>query len=209
MLIDDLRILVSATETEYTAAGQTWWTDTQLQDVLDHHRVWAAAAPVHLVGEPVIGGSGTVQYVTGQLGVSGWVEPGLTDDGSTTDWKMMSAAGVIANGAVTLSSDGMVSFEEDQGQVQLEFHGWVYDLNAAAAECLAMWASHVKTAYDFRTDDQQFDRSQAYEQITARAREFLRSTAPKMARLVVGDDLPVPQHRGPVTANMRRTHGWS
>lgn len=206
-LVTTLRSLVSATTTEYTAAGDTWWTDAQLTERLDRRRFYIAGGELEWIPEPVIGGGGSAQYTRGVLNVPGAIEPQATTGGTAADWTMMTASGVVPAGTVTVYHDGHATFDTDQAGLGLEFYGFCYDLHAAAADCLDEWASHLKTAYDFKTDDQQFDRSQAHDMVTARAREMRRQGAPRAAVLTVPDDNPSRPRLGPMTANMRRKYG--
>lgn len=207
-LVTTLRDLIAATTTEYTVGSTAYWTDAQLYERLDRNRTYITGGAVDWIPEPVVAGGGSVQFKRAAVNVPGMIEPAAATGGTAADWSVMTSGGVVPSGTVTVSSDGHVEFTADQtGGPAFEFYGFCYDMNAAAADVLDAWASHVKTAYDFKTDDQQFDRSQAYEMLTGRARELRRSSAPRVAQLNVVDDNPAIRRTGAMTANQRRTLG--
>lgn len=206
-LTSQVRAMVSAGTAEYTAAGSTWWTDAQILDRIDQHRVYISSGEMEWIIEPVLGGGGSFQYKRGKLNVPGMIEPYAATGGTAPDWTIMTAIGVVPSGTVTIKNDGHVTFSANQPSVQLAFYGMCYDLYAAAADCLDEWASHLKTGYDFQTDQQNFNRSQAYEQVSDRAREMRRSQAPSAAMLNVYEDAPGRRRAGAMTANQRRTWG--
>ena len=207
-LVTTLRDLIAATTTEYTVGSTSYWTDAQLYERLDRNRTYVTAGQIDWIPEPVLAGGGSLQYLRAAVRVNGMIEPAAATGGTAADWSVMTSAGVVPSGTVTVSSDGFTEFSTTQtGAPPFEFYGFAYDLTAAAADVLDAWASHVKTAYDFKTDDQQFDRSQAYEMLTGRARELRRSSAPRVAQLNVVDDNPAIRRTGAMTANQRRTLG--
>lgn len=207
-LVNDIRRLISAGTAEYSAGGTVWWSDAQLQDVLENHRAYVTGVPLQWAPEPVVGGAGTLGYYRARVDLPGVIEPASTAAGTAAYWKCMTPGGNVPSGTVTFAADGWATFSSDQRALQsLEYYGWIYDLFAAAAECLDTWASHVKTAYDFKTDDQAFNRSQVAAQLAARAEEMRRQKAPNLSQITVTDDVPGNWSGGGHSALWWRTHG--
>lgn len=206
-LVDEVRQLVGAGTAQYTANGTTYWTDAQLQQRLDARRSYVSGAPLEMVAEPVTGGSGAVQFKRARVCVPGRVAAGTTTAGTAASWTLQSAAGVVPSGTAVVEQDGWVTFTTDQAGAALEFYGWTYDVYGAAADAVSAWASAVKTAYDFKTDDQEFNRSKMVKQLRERAQDLYRLAAPAAAVINVPEDRGARRRTGAMTANMRRTWG--
>ena len=206
-LVQQLRDLVAAGASEYSVGGVEYWTDVQLLNRIQGNRTYISGGEIDWIMEPAIGGGGSFVYKRGKLNVPGLIEASQATGGTAPDWTMMTAYGVVPSGTVTIQNDGHVTFSANQSSVQLAFYGFCYDLYAAAADVLDAWASHLMTGYDFQTDQQNFNRSQAYEQVSDRAREMRRSQAPSSAILNVYEDAPGFRRQGAMTANQRRTWG--
>lgn len=207
-LVTTLRDLIAATTTQYTVGSTAYWTDAQLYERLDRNRTYITGGQIDWIPEPVVSGGGSVQYTRALVNVNGMIEPAAATGGTALDWSVMTSSGVVPSGTVTISGDGFTEFSASQGGAPaFEFYGFAYDLTGAAADVLDAWASHLKTAYDFKTDDQEFDRSQQFQMVSERAREMRRSVAPRVAQIVVPDDNPSVRRTGAMTANQRRTLG--
>lgn len=68
--------------------------------------------------------------------------------------------------------------------------GKVYDLNAASADLLEMWAATLTCAYDFSSDGQSFRRSQMSDMKMKLAQSYRRKAKPRLARMVRDDVSP-------------------
>ena len=138
-------------------AGDTAvFTDAQVQDVLDRHRIDVVHEP--LAPDEDWTGSGVTQW---KVYRSRWRHFEATDGGSAI---FVVEDGIGDNrGTATWTADyqrGMVTFAADQGGTALYLSGRSYDPHGAAAELLEGWAAKVAVDYDFQADGQRFDRSQ-------------------------------------------------
>lgn len=68
--------------------------------------------------------------------------------------------------------------------------GKVYDLNAAAADLLEMWAASLTCAYDFSSDGQSFRRSQMLQAKLTLAQTYRRKAKPRIAKMLRRDVNP-------------------
>lgn len=186
-LIATLRRLTGAGPTEYRIGADTYWTDEQLQDVIDA-RVSARLiqAQVELIGS--IDDEGRTVFVNGRVRF-----PGTLDTATAT---VVDTGGQAISGA-TIHDDGRVEFAADQVSTTPLLSGLAYDLYGAGADVLTSWASAVKGGVDIAEDGQSFKRSQGHQQISAQA-------AALRAKAVVGTvSLSRSDLRG------RRRHGGS
>lgn len=170
-LVEDLRRLVGAGSAQYTAAGSSWWTDAQLQAALDDRRRLYQRGLIDFYTD-VVAPSGSAAYTRGVIGVQGKLEPGTAAGGTANNvGTIVDSQGSTITGW-TIHDDGHVIFTANQGGSARYFNGYAYDLYAAAADVLEAWASTVKTRFDFSTDDQSFDRSQAHKMLLEQAHEY-------------------------------------
>lgn len=204
-LVDQVRQLVGAGTAEYTIGATSYWTDTQLQAVLDQRRFYHHGDELDFQPQPTVGGGGASEYKRAQINAPGLVEPG-TVTGST----LMTTGGGTPGGTVTVTTDGVVTFTADQGGTAYGFYGYTYDVYAAAADVLEQWAAVVKLQYDFTTDDQSFKRSQKQQQMLELADEYRRKQLPASVLMASTDVLP-GQSAPPdalVTRLRQKKYGW-
>mgnify|MGYP007071609909 CR=1 FL=1 len=168
-LIDDLRQMVAASETE--------WSNTQLDQVLDGNRSLINFQPIEWHPTRTTDGA---EYKRGSVNVGLALTPG------TAGGTVQTAAGSAVTGW-TLSRDGWIEFASDQGGGDLRFTGWAYDLNAAAAEVCDAWAARLKGMVDVTSDDQSLKLSQKVENLKSLARDFRAKAPIKQGALTRGD----------------------
>jgi hypothetical protein len=164
-----------------TGAGTADWSDDQVQDVLDRHRL-------DLVREPLAAdeeyAGGTLTWKTYR---SGWGHLEQTN-GGTAVFVVADSLG-NARGTATWTADyqrGVVTFAADQRGTALYLTGRSYDVHAASAELLEAWASAVALDFDFATDGQSFRRSQKAEALRAQARLMRQRTGMRRTRIGTG-----------------------
>lgn len=168
-LTDELRRMVGAGTNDYTVGATAYWTDEQLQELLDanglsHHRVRVLL---------LRNADGTITM--GQVDVPGVLEAGA-EQGTITDTEGVELAGW------SIDRNGLITFPAPLASTRVEWSGSSFDLNAAAADVLDAWASAVKTAMDFtwsgagESVNGSFSRSQVADRLAGRAAEFRART---------------------------------
>lgn len=143
----------------------TVFSDAEVQDVLDRHRMDVVHEP--LAPDEDWAGAGAVRWTVYR---SRWRHFEATDGGSAV---FVVEDGIGDNlGTAAWSADyqrGMVTFAADQGGTALYLTGRSYDPHGAAAELLEEWAAKVAVDFDFQADGQRFDRSQKAESLREQA----------------------------------------
>jgi len=183
-----LRRLGAAGTVDYTLAGETWWSDEQLQIVLDRRSM--DVRDEHLTAAREVDASGTAVWFDyeSQYGVF------ETTDGGTAIFLLRDSTGTRA-GAADWTADydnGRVTFAETTGGTAYYLTGRSFDLNAAAADLWDTKAAHVSDRFDFAADGAQFKVSQMVEQYGRQARIY-RSRARANVRAFVRADLDLSE----------------
>lgn len=166
-LILTLRGLTSAGSAEYTVNGSAYWTDQQIQDVLDRH--------VRVVRDEELTG-----FESQVNGSSVWYDYQSryrffeTSSGGTARFIVKDVSG-SAIGTASYSVDyprGMVTFSADTGGLSYLLDGYSFDLNAAAADVWQQKAAHYVTAYDIGTDNHNLRRSQIIDNCLKMSKDY-------------------------------------
>ena len=160
-LILDLRALTDASTSDYTAGGVTFWSDQQLQDILDGRRMAVKFAQM----------SASPDYSNGVYSYTEYILPTENMEGGTL-LTVLDAAG-SAQGTALWSFDrnrGVVTFTTDQAGAARFVTGRSYNVNLAAADVWRKKAAHYAVAYDVSTDNHSLKRSQ----LLAQAREQMK-----------------------------------
>ena len=156
-MIDTVRGYANAEpdEWEVTSGSSivTYWSDEEIQRVLDRHKAEYVHADLEV--QPTYS-AGSIVYTQYRLGVTD-VESG------TAVFKVEDTAGTVSGYSVDYAR-GVVTFTADQSGKSFWWSGFAYDLNAAAADIWRMKASHVANLVDFSTDGHSVKRSQQAKQ---------------------------------------------
>ena len=181
-LIDTVRGFANAAPDEWEVSTDssivTYWSDEEIQRVLDRHKVEHIRAPL----EPVTsysGGSAVVLQYRTEIG---------NIEGSTA-FSVEDTSGTVVPTAIDYAR-GIVTFSTDQSGKSFYWSGFAYDLYAAAADIWRMKASHVAGLVDFSTDGHSIKRSQQAQQYLDMSLYYQqRSTngGVQTARIVRGD----------------------
>ncbi len=167
-LIVNLRSLTNAGANEYTVAGNPYWTDAQMQTVLDRHvyRVRHEDLTPHETAEA----GGSTSYYDYQA-AHRFFE---TTDAGTARFIVQDETGsAIGTAAYTVDYPrGLVTFGTTTAGMSRYLTGFSYDLNAAAADVWQQKAAHYVTAYDVSTDNHNLRRSQIISNCMTLAKEF-------------------------------------
>lgn len=177
-LVDTLRQMAGVTATQYTIGSDAYWTDEQLQQVLDRH------VSTRLIQIPA-----KLARSLDESGQSVWVHGEVPRFAGTLDTENIAIVdrhGAALDGA-TVHPDGRIDFDTDQRNTGPLVSGLAYDLNAAAAEVLDHWSGALADGYDISIDGQSLKRSQRRQAIASRADTFRAKALPKTVRLVRRD----------------------
>ena len=156
-LIDTVRGFANAAPDEWEVTSDssivTYWSDDEIQRVLDRHKVEHIHAPLEPVTSYSGGSAVVLQYRTGIANI----------EGGTAVFKVEDVAGTVSDYTADYTR-GIVTFSTDQSGKTFYWSGFGYDLYAAAADIWRMKASHVAGLVDFSTDGHSVKRSQQAQQ---------------------------------------------
>jgi hypothetical protein len=155
-LLLTLRGLTAAGTAEYTVGTASYWTDQQLQDVLDRH-VYAVRSEELQPLETMEAG-GSISYYDYQS-PRRFFE---TTSGGTARFVVQDET-YTTIGTASWTADyprGRVTFGTTTAGKSRYLIGYSYDLNSAAADVWSQKAAHYVTAYDVSTDNHSLKRSQ-------------------------------------------------
>lgn len=168
-ILSELRNLTEASTSDYSLGAVTYWSDLQLQDILDRHAYKLDYELMLMVPTRKAGGYSYTDYYVGRK----WLEQ---EAAGTSIFKIQDNTGATVGTALyTVDyNTGEVTFAADQlGAVSYMITCVSYDLNAAAAEVWRKKASHYASAYDFSTDNHAVKRSQLMAQAQQMVNYFL------------------------------------
>lgn len=162
-LIATVRGYSNAGTSEWTVTTDngilTFWSDLELQNALDRHKVEYVHAPLEAVQSYSGGSSVYLQY-----------RANVTDiESGTAVFKVEDVSGTVTPASVDYAR-GIVTFATDQAGKALYWSGYAYDMNAAAADIWRVKASHAAELVDWSTDGHNVKRSQqvkAFQEMAA------------------------------------------
>ena len=155
-LINTLRGFGAAGTADFTLGNTNFWSDEQLQSILDRYRVDIREA--EMVAHNITNISGDPEYKEYTTHAGWWEE---TATGGTTRFVITDGLGSITP-ATSYTADyesGLVTFSADQEGSARYVTGHSYDIYAAAADVWEQKASHYATMIDFSTDGHKVTRS--------------------------------------------------
>jgi len=157
-IITELRGMTEASADDYVVVNQGYWSDKQLQDILDKHAWLLDNEPLTLVPTRKSGGYEYKDYYIGRGNIE-------KTTGGTAIFKVLDTTGTSVSSAL-YSVDynvGKITFATDQvTAVIYNVTCAAYDLNAAAAEVWRKKVSHYASAYDFSSDNHSVKREQLF-----------------------------------------------
>lgn len=165
-LITRIRLMVGD-----PAGGSQVFTDDEVQDILDAHRVEVRTAELIPVDSVAAGGAVSRKEFVAPRGA--WESGAVLQSNSYA-----TVAPTVADLVI-----GRWTFATDQTP-PMYISGQVYDLWGAAGDVLEAWAAKVAREFDFATDEQTFDRSQKTRGLLRVAAEYRRKARPPATRLV-------------------------
>lgn len=154
-LITDLRGMTDVGTAEFTAGGVVWFTDDQLEDVLDRHVVHYTRHLLPAMPEDI---GGTAIYKRYQLPTSN-----LEGTASgTAVWRLENSAGsAFAYADFEIDHPlAIITMDSDQQGSALYLTARGFGLSAAAAEVWSRKGDFYANRFDVRTDNHDLKRSQ-------------------------------------------------
>lgn len=154
-LIRRLRGLTHAGTADYSVAGTDWWTDDQLQEVLDANRQDYYRVPLREVESYNAGVLGSYDYYIGY----GNLEEAT---GGSAVWDVEDGSGNSVGTANYTPNyiNGVLRFSTDASGTSYYWSGRVYDLNTCAAQVWREKAAWRANFINFSADDQSFSQAQ-------------------------------------------------
>ena len=144
-IISTFRGMTNAGTADYTGGTATYWTDDQLQDVLDKHRSDFYHREMQSVGEySTAGAVVTTRYYLGSFNV----------ESGTAVFYIQNAEGTTLTETTDYTIDyslGLVTFVSNTSGLDYFATYRSYDLNRAAAEVWRMKAAHYASFFNFST----------------------------------------------------------
>jgi len=181
-LIQELRVATEAGTEDYSVNGTAYWTDDQIQDILDEHRQMIVREPMRVVS---FNNGGTIEYKD-YFWQHGPVE---RHDGSEIIFRIEDSNGsAIGSGDWSINYPSkQVTFSADQAAGTRYLTYRTFDLERAAAKIWNIKASHVAGRYDVETDNHKLKRNQLVKEYRNMADRFMRQAQPRVSRVIRGD----------------------
>lgn len=153
-LITELRALTDSGAGDYKISGVPYWTDAQLQNILDNNRTDLKWCEMWAQEE------GTGEYFEYSIGY-GSLE---TTTGGTAIFIVQDLNGNTVTSSYSVDYQrGVVTFASDTGGTDYWVTARSYDMNGAAADVWRKKQVHYHMAVDFSTDNHNVTRSKLYD----------------------------------------------
>ncbi len=161
-LVQQLRGMCNAGTAEYTVGIQTYWSDDQLEQVLDRHMMALDFVPLSAIPRQTAGGS---LLWTEYRAPCGNLERG-------TALVVQDSSGATASAYTADYNRGVILFSADQSGTAYYLTGRSFDMNGAAAEVWTQKASQAASSFDWSSDNHSVKRSQLIAQAQQMARFY-------------------------------------
>lgn len=159
-LITELRGLTEAGTADYSVTSSTFWSDDQLQDVMDLHRKDLRFTMLTPYPDTVQGG--TLEYYEYHSQYDFFE----ATTGGTAILYLQDSTGATL-GTALWGADyrrGVFTFVNTTNGTSIYLTGRSYDINAAAADVWRRKAAHyAPSSFDFSTDNHSISRAQVYD----------------------------------------------
>lgn len=181
-LLNELRTRGDAGTADYVAGGLTFWTDDQLQAILDRNRADIRRERLWVEAEPSGGSAVYLDYRFSQA----WPEEAAS---GTAVWRVEDSGGSTVGTALYTVEYGARSlrFSADTGGTAYYLSYRTFDLDRSAAEVWEAKAASVAARFDLKTDNHELKRSQLYQQYRSMALTFRRQAGAQSATRVRAD----------------------
>lgn len=174
-IITELREMTDSGIDDYTVAGIPYWTDAQLQRVLDNHRT------IIKYYEMTAEEEGTGEYFDYSIGYGNLEQ---TTGGTAIFIVQDINAAAVSSASYSVDyTRGVVTFASDTAGAVYYVTGRSYNLNDAAAEIWKKKQGHYHTAVDFSTDNHRINRAQLYEHAKEQAAHYQQMGSSAMSSM--------------------------
>lgn len=165
-------------------AGTAIWTNDELQDILDSHRLFVHREPLRWRIGRLEGG--TPQYKEA-FSRYRWFEE---TEGGTARFVIEDASGSVVGTADWTANyiAGQISFTENQHGSARYLTGYSYDLHGAAADCWRELAASKAAYYDFSQGDTKVSRAEWFQHCLEMAAQHDAQRRPIKVELFADDD---------------------
>jgi hypothetical protein len=185
-LIEELRGMGNAGTADFTIGTVTYWSDDQLQNVLDRRRMDIHQEMLH--NEPRYIGAAEAEYYD-YYSAYEWFEQ---TDGGSLIFVIEDAVGTDIGTALWTADyrAGRVAFASDTGGADYYLTGRIFDMNGAAADVWRKKSAHVaasSSGFDWSTDNMSMKRSQQVSQARDMVSYYEGLAWPKTAIMYRGD----------------------
>jgi hypothetical protein len=148
---------------DYSIATVTYWSDDQLQTVLDNHRADVQFYPLTVTPWQMAGSVTYREYHSGLQDI---------EQGTVTYLQTSAGSSVGTSGYSVDYARGIVTFTANQVGTAYYITTRTYDLYGAAAEVWQNKAAQVAQRFDFSTDNHSIKASQLRAQYMAQANYY-------------------------------------
>lgn len=169
-LITRLRALTEAGVEDYELAGDTYWTDPQLQDALDGQRQDWRLVPLEAM--PELGSDGLWDYFDYKIPPE--IGRDFEEAGSGSIFAVKKSDGtLISSSNYTVNyRAGIIRFTADQAATIYFLDCRTFNMYAAAREVWEQKAAHAVAGVDWQSDNHRISASQEYDHCMAMAERF-------------------------------------
>jgi len=170
--------LLTRTRRMVDDTGTAVWTDDQLQDILDEHRLFVHREPLERIKRLTSGTSHV--YTTFRSRYDNFEE--VTS--GTAVFQVEDSAG-SQKGTANWSANyinGVVEFTADQEGTSIYLTGYSYDLAGAAAQAWRERMAKVSSYYDFQADGHRLSRTQWFDHCQRMAAYYDQQARPITVR---------------------------
>lgn len=177
-LVARLRQMTHTGPADYEIAGVPYWSDAQLQDILDRRRTFIYRE--ELTSRDSYN-NGTLVYLE-HYSQYGNLETGANLELEYTDGTTAGTALYTVNAV-----DGIFTFANSTEGTVFYLNGRSFDMNRAAADVWREKSGHYVLAYDFSTDNHSLKRSQMMAQCLSMASYYAGKAGPGMISMERSD----------------------
>lgn len=171
-LVERVRQLADAGTAEYSLAGETYYSDDQIEERLDRYRKDFYEP---LYEEPRYE-SGSAVYYDYYFGRSQVEQAGS----GTAAWQVEDGAGsALGTAGYTVNYEARhIRFSADQGGTPYYLRGRAFDVNRTVSDIWYEKAANVAARFDIKTDNHDLKRSQLRASYLQMGQQFARMAQP-------------------------------
>lgn len=181
-LILEVRKRTNSGTADYSVGGVNYFSDDQLQAILDRHQTshkgWLlGSSPDYVEGDWVY----TEYYFSG-------LEGGIEEAGTGSGWAVRNSAGESATGYTANYQAKSIIFSADTGGTDYYLSCREYDLERACAEIWEEKAGFENLSIDWETNNHKASASQKHTQALEMAKYWRKKARPQSVKMVRSDE---------------------